>query len=285
MKLLRFGPRGREKPGLLDPDGIPRDASAIAPDYTPAFFANGGPAAFTHLDPTSLPAVRPGTRLGPPIDQPRKILCIGLNFADHAAETGSPVPDEPVVFMKPASAINGPTDPIVFPRDATRVDWEVELAVVIGQPAKELPDDADVTPHIAGYCIANDVSERVFQKQRGGGQWTKGKGCDTFLPLGPYLVTPDDPALPPIHALEMTTHVNGDRRQTGSPRTMIFSIPHLIRHLSGFFTLEPGDLLLTGTPPGVGAGMTPPQFLQPGDQLTLAITALGQQHSTCRAPV
>ncbi|MEM6552894.1 MAG: fumarylacetoacetate hydrolase family protein [Planctomycetota bacterium] len=285
MKLLRHGPPGQEKPGLLDPDGTPRDASAITTDYTPEFFAHGGPAAFTHLDPTSLPPVPAGTRLGPPIHQPRKILCIGLNFADHAAETGTPVPDEPVVFMKPASAITGPTDPIVFPRDATQVDWEVELAVVIAQPAKDLDDDDDVTPHIAGYCIANDVSERAFQKLRGGGQWTKGKCCDTFLPLGPYLVTPDDPTLPPINDLAMTTDINGHRRQTGSPKTMIFDIPHLIRHLSGFLTLEPGDLLLTGTPAGVGAGMTPPQFLQPGDTVTLAITALGQQHSTCRAPV
>lgn len=275
MKLLRFGPSGQEKPGILDAQGVIRDLSAHVQDL--------GGAALTDLDrlraidPASLPAVPGNPRLGPCVANSGKFICIGLNYADHAAEAGLKVPPEPVVFMKATSAICGPNDPILIPRTSEKTDWEVELAIIIGKPGKYIPEDRALS-HIAGYCVANDVSERSFQTERSG-QWTKGKSCDNFGPVGPWMVTPDE--VPDPQNLPMWLKVNGQLMQSGSTATMFYGATFLVSYLSQFFTLHPGDIISTGTPPGVGMGMKPPRFLKAGDVVELGIDGLGSQHQTC----
>ena len=275
MKLLRYGPQGQEKPGLLDGDGHIRDLSAHIPDL-------GGDVLTSldrlkSIDPASLPLV-PGTpRLGPCVTGTGKFICIGLNYADHAAESGMPVPPEPVFFMKATSAICGPNDPILIPRTSVKTDWEVELGIVIGKPAKYLTE-AEALNHVAGYCVINDVSERAFQIERSG-QCTKGKSCDNFGQTGPWLVTPDEVADP--QNLPMWLTVNGQTMQNGSTRTMVYGVAHLISYLSQFFTLHPGDIISTGTPPGVGMGKKPPHYLKAGDVVELGIEGLGIQKQVC----
>ena len=279
MKLLRYGPAGREKPGLLDADGRIRDLSGIVSHIDSGLLA---PARLEHLsrfDPVKLPLVRGAPRLGVPYTGIGKFIGIGLNYSDHAAEAGMAVPKEPIVFMKATTSITGPSDGIVLPRGATKVDWEVELGVVIGSRAQYV-DEADALRHVAGYCVVNDVSERSFQLERGG-QWDKGKGCDTFGPIGPYLVTAESIADP--QDLDMWLDVNGEPRQRGSTRTMVFGVAHLVSYVSQFMTLMPGDIIATGTPPGVGMGRKPQQFLKAGDVVTLGIEGLGEQRSRVTA--
>lgn len=280
MKLVRFGERGYEKPGVLMADGRIKDCSALVADYDHAFFSGGGLDRLRAAlgSGQSLPDVPAGVRLGPPVARPRNVLAIGLNYADHARETGAAIPREPIMFMKATSAISGPSDPLLIPRNSRKTDWEVELAVVIGRDARYLDSPAAARDHVAGFCVANDVSEREFQIERGG-QWSKGKSCDTFLPLGPWLVTADE--VPDPQRLTLTLDVNGRRRQTGSTSTMIFDVWFLVHYLSQFLTLEAGDVLITGTPPGVGMGCTPPEFLRPGDLVELEIEGLGRQRYTC----
>jgi 2-keto-4-pentenoate hydratase/2-oxohepta-3-ene-1,7-dioic acid hydratase in catechol pathway len=274
MKLLRYGPRGEEKPGLLDVDGRIRDLSGLVADIGPAEIAPGCLAKLAGVDPASLPLAEGTPRLGPPVANPRKFLAIGLNYADHAAESNMPIPAEPVVFTKAVSCIQGPDDPVVIPRGSTKTDWEVELGVIIGSRAAYV-EEAEALDHVAGYCVVNDVSERDFQLNRGG-TWDKGKGCDSFGPLGPWLVTADEVGDP--QDLAMWLDVNGRRVQDGSTRTMIFGVPRLVSYLSEFMTLEPGDVITTGTPPGVGMGQKPePWFLKAGDVITLGIEKLGGQ--------
>lgn len=273
MKLLRYGDPGRERPGLLDLAGRIRDLSAHVADITGAALAPATLAKLAALDPSTLPLVEGAPRLGPPVTGFSKFICIGLNYVDHATETGAKPPAEPVVFLKATSALAGPNDAIVQPRGSQKLDWEVELAVIIGTRAKYV-SEAQALGCIAGYCLANDVSERHFQLERSG-QWTKGKSCDGFGPLGPWLVTRDE--IPDPQALGMWLDVNGARRQNSSTQNMIFSVAKLVAYLSGFFTLEPGDVISTGTPAGVGLGMKPPQFLKPGDVVTLGIDGLGMQ--------
>jgi 2-keto-4-pentenoate hydratase/2-oxohepta-3-ene-1,7-dioic acid hydratase in catechol pathway len=273
MKLVRHGLPGTEKPGLIDPQGVLRDLSSEVADIDGAALQ---PAALAHvasLDPARLPAVANRPRLGPPIARIGKVVAIGLNYADHAAESGLRVPAEPIVFMKTTSSITGPHDDIMLPRGSQKTDWEVELAIAIGRPARYV-DKADAMSHVAGYLICNDVSEREYQTERGG-QWDKGKGCDTFCPLGPWLVTTDE--IPEPQDLDMWLDVNGQRMQTGSTRTMIFGVAHLVHYVSQFMALLPGDIITTGTPPGVGMGMKPPRYLKPGDSVSLAVAGLGQQ--------
>ncbi|RMA43181.1 fumarylacetoacetate hydrolase family protein [Rhodophyticola porphyridii] len=267
MKFVRYGEAGAEKPGVLDAEGRIRDLSGQVADL--------GGDVLTRLDRLAAdgPVVDGMPRLGPPVAGTGKIVCIGLNYADHAAETGATPPPEPLIFMKATSAITGPTDTIYIPRGSAKTDWEVELGVVIGRPAKHV-DEADALAHVAGYVAVNDVSERDYQKHRAG-QWTKGKSCDSFAPIGPWLVTPDEIGDPQTLGLRLS--VNGELRQDGSTRHMIFGVARLISYLSGFFTLHPGDIIATGTPPGVGAGMSPPRFLAPGDEVVLEIDRLGQQ--------
>ncbi|HBG97579.1 MAG: fumarylacetoacetate hydrolase family protein [Rhodobacteraceae bacterium] len=277
MRFLRYGPAGAEKPGVLDDQGRIRDLSGVIPDLAGA--------VLTRLDSVvgdiaELPVVAGAPRLGPPVAGTGKMLCIGLNYTDHAAETGAKPPREPILFMKATSAIQGPDDPIVLPRGATATDWEVELGVVIGRPAKHVPEDRALD-HVAGYCVVNDVSERDFQKHRGG-QWTKGKSCDSFGPVGPWLVTPDEAGDP--QTLALWCEVNGDRRQNGSTADMIFGVSHLIAYLSDFMTLHPGDIIATGTPAGVALGMAEPAFLKPGDRLRLGVAGLGEQNAQIVAP-
>jgi len=279
MKLLRYGPSGREKPGLLDADGRIRDLSGIVSHIDSGLLA---PARLEHLsrfDPVKLPLVRGTPRLGVPYTGIGKFIGIGLNYSDHAAEAGMAVPKEPIVFMKATTSITGPSDGIALPRGATKVDWEVELGVVIGSRAQYV-EEADALRHVAGYCVVNDVSERSFQLERGG-QWDKGKGCDTFGPIGPYLVTADSIADP--QDLDMWLDVNGEPRQRGSTRTMVFGVAHLVSYVSQFMTLMPGDIIATGTPPGVGMGRKPQQFLKAGDVVTLGIEGLGEQRSRVTA--
>lgn len=277
MKFLRYGPAGAERPGLVDGNGGLRDLSGRLPDLAGA--ALGDLGRFATLDPATLPLV-PGTpRIGPCVGGVGKILCIGLNYADHAAESGVAVPPEPVLFLKATSAICGPNDPIRLPRGSVKTDWEVELAVVIGKAAKYVTQ-ADALSHVAGYCVANDVSERSFQMERAG-QWTKGKSCDSFAPLGPWLVTPDEVADPQNVPLWLS--VNGTRVQNGSTATMIYGVAHLISYLSQVMTLHPGDVISTGTPPGVGMGMKPPRYLRAGDVVEAGIAGLGQQRQVCEA--
>jgi len=271
MKLVRFGPAGAEKPGLVDADGALRDASALVPDIDGAFLSRLDGLALDDIG--ALPIVEGQPRLGPCVTGVGKFIGIGLNYADHAAESGLPVPSEPIVFLKANSCLSGPNDAIRLPAGAAKTDWEVELGVVIGQVAHNVRP-ADALRHVAGYCIVNDVSERSWQLE-GTGQWTKGKSADSFGPIGPWLVTADEIADP--QALGMWLEVNGVRKQTGSTATMIFSVAEVVSYLSRLFTLHPGDLITTGTPPGVGMGMTPPQYLRPGDRVQLGIDGLGAQ--------
>ncbi|WP_375689841.1 fumarylacetoacetate hydrolase family protein [Pseudooceanicola sp. LIPI14-2-Ac024] len=274
MKFLRYGEPGAEKPGVLDTDGQIRDLSGVVPDLTGAILA--APPAF---DIDSLPLVEGQPRLGIPVAGVGKMICIGLNYSDHAAESGMPIPEEPIVFMKATSALIGPNDTVVLPRGSQKGDWEVELGVVIGREAKYV-SEAEALSHVAGYTIVNDVSERHFQSERGG-QWTKGKSCDTFGPVGPWVVTPDEVADP--QNLALSCDVNGQRRQTGSTAAMIFGVAHVISYLSQMMRLEPGDIIATGTPPGVGMGMKPQQFLKAGDVMELSVQGLGTQRQEVRA--
>ncbi|MBT2129948.1 fumarylacetoacetate hydrolase family protein [Aliiroseovarius lamellibrachiae] len=272
MKLLRYGPKGQEKPGLLDGDGQVRDLSGHLDDLTGGALSDAALAILADLDPKTLPVVIPD-RIGPCVGHVGKFICIGLNYSDHAAEAGMEVPPEPVIFAKATSAICGPNDAVEIPRGAVKTDWEVELGVVIGTRAKYITE-ADALDHVAGYCVVNDISERDFQIQRAG-QWTKGKSHDTFGPIGPYLVTRDE--VPDPQALRLTLDVNGTRVQEGSTATMVYGVAHVVAYLSQFMTLEPGDIISTGTPPGVGMGMTPQQFLSEGDEMVLEVEGLGQQ--------
>ena len=274
MKLVRYGPPGKEKPGLIDADGKLRDLSKKVKDIDGAALASAELARLAKLDPKKLPLVKGRPRLGPCVAMPSKFIAIGLNFSDHAKETGSPIPEHPVVFFKSTTCIVGPNDNVMAPRDSTQLDWEVELGVVIGRTARYV-NEKDALRHVAGYCVINDVSERDFQLKKGASQWSKGKGCDTFGPLGPWLVTRDE-IKDPQH-LAMWLDVNGVRRQTGSTSTMIFGVAALVADVSRYMTLLPGDVITTGTPPGVGMGMKPQTWLKPGDAITLGIDGLGAQ--------
>ena len=273
MKLLRYGPRGKEKPGVLDRNGNIRDLSGVLSDITPDQLAPAALDRLRKLDPASLPPVTGEHRLGVPLANIGKLVCIGLNYHDHAKETGNPIPQEPVVFMKATSSLTGPNDDVILPKAATKGDWEVELGIVIGSTAQYVSEH-DALKHVAGYCIVNDVSERAFQMERGG-QWTKGKSCDTFAPVGPWLVTADE--VPDPQALEVVCEVSGQVMQKGTTRNMIFSCAKIVSYLSHFMTLSPGDVIPTGTPAGVGLGMKPPRFLKPGDTMRLTVTGLGEQ--------
>lgn len=274
MKLLRYGPLGQEKPGLLDAAGTLRDLSAHVADIGGAALSPDSLARLRAIDPSTLPAV-PGTpRIGACVGAIGKFVCIGLNYADHAAESNMPIPAEPIVFNKWTSAVVGPNDDVKIPRGSEKTDWEVELGVVIGSTANYV-DEADALRHVAGYCVVNDVSERSYQLERGG-TWDKGKGCDTFGPTGPWLVTADE--VPDPHALDLWMEVDGRRFQNGNTRTMIFKVPQLVAYLSRFMTLQPGDVISTGTPPGVGMGVKPePVFLRAGQTMRLGIEGLGEQ--------
>ncbi|MDR0188492.1 ureidoglycolate lyase [Pseudomonas yamanorum] len=277
MKLLRYGEKGQERPALLDADGRLRDLSAHISDVAGDVLLPQNLARLQELDPASLPLVPGNPRLGACVGQVGKFICIGLNYADHAAETGAPIPEEPIIFNKWTSAIVGPNDNIEIPRHSTKTDWEVELGVVIGQGGRYI-DESQAMQHVAGYCVINDVSEREFQLERGG-TWDKGKGCDTFGPLGPWLVSRDEIADP--HQLSIWLEVDGHRYQNGNTRTMIFQIPKLISYLSQFMSLQPGDVISTGTPPGVGLGIKPtPVYLKPGQKIRLGIEGLGEQNQT-----
>lgn len=273
MKLLRFGPEGAEKPGILDAKGVIRDLSSVVDDIAGDTLSDQGLAAIAAADLTGLPQVPADTRLGPCVSGTGKFICIGLNYADHAAESGMDVPPEPVMFMKATSAICGPDDPIIIPRGSEKTDWEVELAVIIGKRAKYV-SEADALDYVAGYAVTNDVSERAFQIEREG-QWTKGKSCDNYGQIGPWLVTKDEVADP--QNLSMWLTVNGKKMQDGSTATMVYGVAHLVSYLSQFMSLQPGDVISTGTPPGVGMGQTPPQYLRPGDVVELGIEGLGRQ--------
>ncbi|CAJ0775318.1 ureidoglycolate lyase [Ralstonia chuxiongensis] len=274
MKLLRFGPNGQEKPGLLDATGTLRDLSGIVDDIAGNVLSDTFLAKLRDVDPTTLPAVNGQPRIGPCVGRVGKFVCIGLNYADHAAESGLPVPAEPVVFNKWTSAICGPNDNIEIPRGSVKTDWEVELGVVIGKAAKYV-DEANALDYVAGYCIVNDVSEREWQIERGG-QWDKGKGFDTFGPLGPWLVTRDE--VPDPQALDLWLEVDGHRYQNGNTRTMVFGVAQLVAYLSRCMSLQPGDVISTGTPPGVGLGIKPnPVYLKPGQTMRLGIAGLGEQ--------
>ncbi|MGN8064599.1 ureidoglycolate lyase [Ralstonia sp. 22111] len=274
MKLLRFGPQGQEKPGLLDATGTLRDLSGIVDDIAGDVLSDASLAKLRDVDPATLPAVSGQPRIGPCVGRVGKFICIGLNYADHAAESGLPVPAEPVVFNKWTSAICGPNDDIEIPRGSVKTDWEVELGVVIGKAAKYI-DEANALDYVAGYCIVNDVSEREWQIERGG-QWDKGKGFDTFGPLGPWLVTRDE--VPDPQALDLWLEVDGHRYQNGNTRTMVFGVAQLVAYLSRCMSLQPGDVISTGTPPGVGLGIKPnPVYLKPGQTMRLGIAGLGEQ--------
>ena len=273
MKLLRHGPMGAEKPGLLHSDCTIRDLTGLVPDVGGVVLSDAGLAMLRGIDPATLPVVAPGTRLGPCVAGTGKFICIGLNYSDHAAETGATVPPEPIIFMKATSAICGPNDPIIIPRGSEKTDWEVELAVIIGTRAKYVTE-AQALNHVAGYAVTNDVSERAFQIERSG-QWTKGKSCDNFGQIGPWLVTRDEVADPQDMPMWLT--VNGKTYQNGSTKTMVYGVAHLVSYLSQFMTLHPGDVISTGTPPGVGLGQKPPHYLKAGDVVELGIQGLGQQ--------
>lgn len=271
MKYLRFGEAGNEKPGVLDAQGNLRDLSGIVNDLSGETLAQL--SALNNLDTSALPLVEGNPRLGPPISGTGKFICIGLNYADHAAESGMDVPSEPVIFMKATSAICGPNDPIIVPRGSEKTDWEVELAVIIGKQAKYVTQE-NAMDHVAGYAVTNDVSERAYQTEREG-QWTKGKSCDNFGQIGPWLVTPDEVSDP--QNLQMWLKVNGKTMQDGSTTTMVYGVAHLVSYLSQFMTLHPGDVISTGTPPGVGLGQKPPRYLVSGDIVELGIEGLGTQ--------
>jgi len=275
MKLVRYGPAGREKPGLIDEEGKLRDLSRKVKDVDAAALAPGELAKLRKLDVRKLPLVKGKPRLGPCVATPPKFIAIGLNYVDHAKESGNPIPEHPVLFFKAESCIVGPNDNIVLPPGSTHTDWEVELGVVIGRTARHVPLE-QAMKHVAGYCVINDVSEREYQMKRSATQWGKGKGCDSFGPIGPWLVTTDEIKDP--QNLDMWLDVNGQRRQTGNTRTMIFNVAALVADLSKYMTLLPGDVITTGTPPGVGMGMKPePQYLKAGDVVTLGIKGLGEQ--------
>jgi 2-keto-4-pentenoate hydratase/2-oxohepta-3-ene-1,7-dioic acid hydratase in catechol pathway len=274
MKLLRYGPVGQEKPGLLDSDGEIRDLSGIIDDVTGEQLQPESLSKLADVDPSTLPIIAADTRIGPCVGEVGKFVCIGLNYADHAEESGMPIPEEPVVFNKWTSAICGPNDDVVKPRNSTKMDWEVELGIVIGQPVSYV-DEADAENYIAGYCLINDVSERKFQLDISGGQWDKGKGCDTFGPTGPWLVTKDE--VDDVLNLDMYLEVNGKRYQNGNTKTMIFTPAFIVSYLSQFMSLQPGDIISTGTPPGVGLGQDPQVFLNVGDKMKLSIQGLGEQ--------
>lgn len=275
MKLCRYGARGAEKPGMIDAQGRLRDLSGHVTDIAGDVLADL--AALRAIDPDSLPLVAGDPRMGACVGNIGKFICIGLNYSDHAAESGSVVPPEPIIFAKYNSAICGPDDPIIIPRGSVKTDWEVELAFVIGKRAKYV-SEADALSHVAGYFVCNDVSERAYQTERSG-QWSKGKSSDNFGPIGPWLVTADEVADP--QNLQMWLKVNGEQRQNGSTATMVYGVAYLVAYLSQFFTLHPGDVISTGTPPGVGMGMKPPRFLKAGDVVELGIDGLGQQHQIC----
>ena len=274
MKLVRYGRPGNEKPGLIDADGKLRDLSSIIDDIAPAQLSDKSLAKLSRIKPVNLPAVRGKPRFGVPLSGIGKIVAIGLNYADHAAEAGLRVPTEPIIFMKAITCLNGPNDDVMLPKEVTKADWEVELGVVIGTKAQYV-SERQALSHVAGYCIVNDVSERAFQTERGG-TWDKGKGCDTFGPVGPWLVTRDEITNP--QRLNLWLDLNGERCQTGNTRTMIFSVAKIVSYVSRFMTLMPGDVIATGTPPGVGMGMKPPRFLEAGDEMRLGIDGLGEQH-------
>jgi len=276
MKLLRYGPEGQERPGLLDADGGVRDLSGIIDDVAGEALSPAGLARLAALDPAGLPLVSDPGRIGPCVGRVGKFVCIGLNYADHAAESGLAVPVEPVIFMKATSAIIGPDDDVIQPLGSTKLDWEVELGVVIGSTARYVSEETALD-HVAGYCVVNDVSERAFQID-GTGTWDKGKGCDTFGPIGPWLVSRDEAG--DVEALSMWLTVNGKTFQDGSTRTMVFKPAFLVSYVSRFMSLQPGDIISTGTPPGVGMGQKPPLYLQPGDVMELGIEGLGQQRQT-----
>jgi len=278
MKLVRFGPAGSEKPGLIDNEGNLRDLSSVITDIDGRTINDESVAALSQLVISQLPLIQSDTRLGPCLNGVGKIICIGLNYSDHAAESGMDVPEEPIIFFKATSSITGPNDDVLIPRDSEKTDWEVELGVVIGKHASYITEDAAMD-HVAGFCVINDLSERAFQLERSG-QWVKGKSCDTFCPLGPWLVTRDE--VEDFNNLKMTLDVNGHRYQNGSTSTIIFDIPFLISYLSQFMSLHPGDVISTGTPPGVGLGQTPPVYLKAGDVMELTIEGLGQQRQVVR---
>jgi 2-keto-4-pentenoate hydratase/2-oxohepta-3-ene-1,7-dioic acid hydratase in catechol pathway len=273
MKLVRYGRPGREKPGLIDAEGKLRDLSGIIDDVGTAQLSDKALAKLARLKPAKLPLVRGKPRFGVPVAGIGKLVAIGLNYSDHAAESGMPIPKEPIVFMKAITSLNGPNDDVMLPKEASKADWEVELGVVIGTKAQYV-SEREALSHVAGYCIVNDVSERAFQLERGG-SWDKGKGCDTFAPVGPWLVTRDEITHP--QRLGMWLDVNSQRCQTGNTKTMIFPVAKIISYLSRFMTLMPGDVIATGTPPGVGMGMKPQRFLMPGDEMHLGIDGLSEQ--------
>ena len=280
MKLLRYGPKGNEKPGMRDPEGVLRDLSGVLADLDSTALGKDALARLAALDPKALPAVFEPVRMAPIVADIGKMICVGLNYSDHAAESGMAVPSEPVLFTKATSAIIGCNDPVVLPRGSVKSDWEVELGIVIGTRARYVEIE-DALDYVAGYCVVNDLSEREYQLERGG-QWDKGKGCDTFGPVGPWLVTADE--VPDPQNLDMWLEVNGKRYQSGSTRTMVFGVAHLVSYISRFMTLNPGDVISTGTPPGVGMGQKPaPVYLKPGDEMRLGIAGLGEQRQTVHA--
>jgi len=279
MKLVRYGQAGEEKPGLIDAQGQLRDLSAQVADIDGAALSPASLQKLAAIDAASLPVVSGPVRYGPPVTRVGKIICVGLNYADHAAETGAPIPAEPILFLKPSSSIVGPDDTVVIPRGSVKTDWEVELGVVIGKKASYVTED-EALDYVAGYTIVNDVSEREYQLERGG-QWDKGKGCDTFSPIGPWMVTKDEVADP--QNLGLWLDVNDKRFQDGSTRTMIFSVKKLVSYISEFMSLLPGDVISTGTPPGVGLGQKPPFYLKAGDTMRVGIQGLGEQQQATRA--
>jgi 2-keto-4-pentenoate hydratase/2-oxohepta-3-ene-1,7-dioic acid hydratase in catechol pathway len=280
MKLMRYGAKGKEKPAVLDVNGKVRDLSGVLPDVTAATLSRSGLDKLASVKIDSLPVVDNPGRIAPPYSGMGKFICVGLNYADHAAESGLPVPAEPVLFMKTTSTVIGCNDPVVLPQNSVKSDWEVELGVVIGTKARYV-SEADALKYVAGYCVVNDLSEREYQLERGG-QWDKGKCCDTYGPIGPWLVTPDE--VPDPQNLDMWLEVNGRRFQKGNTKTMVFGVAHLVSYISRFMTLYPGDIISTGTPPGVGMGQKPaPIYLKPGDTMRLGIAGLGEQRQTVHA--
>ena len=273
MKLLRYGPVGGEKPGLLDSDNVIRDLSGVIPDLGGDVLLPESLARLRQIDPATLPKVEGTPRIGPCVASVGKFICVGLNYSDHAAESGMPVPSEPIIFMKATSSIVGPNDDLEIPRGSEKTDWEVELGVVIGKTAKYV-GETNAMDHVAGFCVVHDVSERAFQLE-GTGQWVKGKSADTFGPIGPWLVTPDE--VPDYHKLDMWLEVDGKRYQNGTTETMVFGVPYLVSYLSRFMSLHAGDIISTGTPPGVGHGMKPPVYLRAGSDVRLGVARLGEQ--------
>ena len=282
MKLIRFGQPGREKPGLLLPDGSRLDASAFGEDYTEEFFQNNGLgrlASWLEQNQDTAPRIAAEERLGPPISRPGKIICIGLNYSDHAAESNMAVPAEPIIFFKATSSLVGPNDDLIIPKNSEKTDWEVELAVIIGKKASYVSEE-EALDYVAGYALHNDYSERAFQLERGG-QWVKGKSCDTFAPLGPFIATSDE--IKDINNLRLWLKVNGETKQDGNSANLIFKIPFIVRYLSQFMSLLPGDIISTGTPAGVGLGFKPPQYLKPGDVVEMGIEGLGESRQEAKA--